>query len=298
MYRSDSEELLTNLDDVLAANLSALPPASMQSGVAGIALYASLRSHASSGRALQRAVVATLRAAAVESGGGRLWTTPLEYAKGRGVEVIGDPVIEFGMVHGLGGALVGLAALAAQGDEEAIALLRGAIVAVWANAGEEGRRFSRILFGRGGALGKTEFAEPRWCVGDAGTLRALWIAARTLGEVVHAERARIELRAEAARDVEADRYKGEINLCCGAGAVAQVYLRMYRETGDPVFGDANRTLLARCEAGFENHVDPSFAYGKMGVLLALVAAASGRDDDSRWDGMLGMSLPRALSVEG
>ncbi len=290
LYRDDAEELLADLDDLLCEQLGSVPPASMQSGVAGIALYASLRSGAPSGRRLTRAVVETLAAASLETMGGRVWPTPAAYARARGVNVLGEPVVEYGMVHGVGGALVGLAALAAHGDEAARGLLRDGLVAAWAHARDGDNRFGRILFGPGGALGEMDLEEPRWCVGDAGVLRALWIAARVLGDAPRAERALAAMRADAARHAAHDHLGGAINLCCGAGAVAQVYLRMHRETGEEGFLAANRALLARCATRFDGHPDLGFRYGKMGVLLALLAAE--RDDDPAWDAMLGMSVPR------
>jgi hypothetical protein len=290
-YAGD-EDLLGDLDEAIAANVATAPPASMQSGAAGIALYASLRTHAESGRELARAVVETLRASAAIRDGGVVWHTPASYATARRVDVRGEPVLEYGMVHGVAGTLVGLAALAARGDAQAAELARAALAAAWSNARDGANRFGRVLFGDGGALGTLEFATPRWCVGDPGVLRAIWIAARVVGDDASAERAREALRVDAARDAHGpDALEGRLDLCCGAAAVAQVYLRMHRETGDAIFRDAHRALLARCASGIDGVVDRSFAYGRMGILLALLAAES--DDDPTWDAILGMRLPCA-----
>jgi hypothetical protein len=291
-YRPDEEDLLAYVDEVTAARLDAVPPASLQSGVAGIALYASLRSATESGRGLQRAVVERLRETATASEGGVVWTTPAAYMRGRGVEVPGEPVVEYGMVHGIGGTLV---ALAASGGAAAADLVRAGIHAAWAHAKPEPNRFGRILFGPRGSLGTREWEGSRWCVGDPGVLRALWLASRSVGDVASAERALASLRSDAARDSAGeDRLEGRLDLCCGASAVAQVYMRMHRETGEAVFRAANRAMLARCAEGYDRLPDVSFAYGKMGVVLALLAAE--RDDDPSWDGVLGMSLPAAAAA--
>jgi hypothetical protein len=293
MYRPDEAELLADLDALVTAHLDQLPSASLQSGAAGIALYASVRARTESGAELGRAVVERLRASAVARHGGLVWHTPAAYAEGRRMSVQGEPILEYGIVHGVAGTLVGLAALASSGDEAARELARAGLTAAWAHAREGANRFGRVLFGEDGSLGVTEYHTPRWCVGDPGVLRALWLAARVVGDAASAERALLALRDEAARDARApDRLAGRLDLCCGAAAVAQVHRRMHLETRDALFRDAAGALLARCAEGYARVEDVSFAYGRKGVLLALIAADDG-DTDPGWDAILGMSLPRS-----
>jgi hypothetical protein len=295
MHRPEEEELLGYVDEVVAGRLDALPPASMQSGTAGLALYASLRTVSESGRALQAAIVERLRATALPSEAGVVWATPTGYASARGLEARGEPVVEPGMVHGVAGALVGLAALAVAGSEAAADLTRAGIAGGWSLARSAPNRFGRVLFGLDGSSETTEWEAPRWCVGDPGVLRALWVAARAVGDARSSERALNALLEDARNEARgaSDRLGGRLDLCCGAAAVAQVYLRMHRETGEGVFRDASSALLARCSDGFDALEDISFPYGRMGVVLALLAAE--RDEDPGWDAMLGMSLPRAMA---
>jgi hypothetical protein len=289
MKRPDEDDLLSYLDEVTASFVPDLPPASLRSGVAGLALYASLRGDRESGRTLQRSVVDRLRATAIREGGGVVWHTPPGYLAARGVTRGHEPIVEYGMAHGIGGALVGLASLSARGDAVAAELARAGVKAAWRYARARPNRFGRVLFGPGGRDDTYECSAARWCVGDPGVLRALWVAARAVGDADSAARVLSALEEVAAADASGDRLEGRLDLCCGAAALAQIYLRMQRETGEAVFRDANAALLARCAAGYERVVDPSFQYGRRGIVLA--GRAAERDEDPWWDAMLGLSLP-------
>jgi hypothetical protein len=291
MYRPDERDLLGLVDELTTSQLEALPPGSLQSGVPGLALYASVRGSAESGRGLQRAVVDRLRATAIAWRQGLVWPTPPSYADRRLVPKKGEPVVDLGMAHGLAGALVGLAALTARGDADARSLAGAGLAAAWSSARADGNRFGRIVFGEHGEDAEHEFGNSSWCAGDPGVLRALWLTARVVGDTHAAQRALTALRDEAARDARGEeRLSGKVDLCCGAAAVAQLYLRMHGETGESIFREANTVLLARSAAGYERLEERSFQYGRMGVVLAQLAAE--RPEEPRWDAMLGMSLPR------
>jgi hypothetical protein len=292
-YSDAQEELLCAIDQMLVGRLSGLPCASLQSGVAGIALYASLRSHAATGRTLQRAALAALAAAATPSDGGLLWHTPESYARARDVQVRGESITEFGMAHGIGGALVGLSALAKRGYAEAADLARAGLRALWEWEGARPNRFGRISFGPKGRAGTVELGGGTWCAGDPGALRACWIAAQAIGDTISAAGALSRLRETAQRDVEGalTRATGRIDLCCGSSAVAQVYLRMHRETDEPLFRAAHERLLAECARDVARLTASSFQYGRAGVLLALLAAETSKTPV--WDSILGISLPLA-----
>jgi hypothetical protein len=202
------------------------------------------------------------------------------------------------MVHGAGGTLVALSALAAAGHREAADLARAGMNATWSAARGEENRFGRIDFGVDGSLGAMTMHTLKWCQGDPGVLRALWLTARTLGDEASARRALDALRADAERDAR-DGWRdrdARIDLCCGAAAVAQVHTRMHRETGEEAFGAASRALLAHCAERLDGYEVASFQYGKRGALLALLSAER-PDVDPIWDAMLGMSLPRRLPAE-
>jgi hypothetical protein len=84
-----------------------------------------------------------------------------------------------------------------------------------------------------------------------------------------------------------------MDLCCGWAAAGQVYLRMHEATGDEVFRDAHRLAIAACSEAVERLDKPSFRYGTMGLIAAILAGES--DTDMVWDGVLGMSLPRVAT---
>jgi ribosomal protein L16 Arg81 hydroxylase len=290
---ADAEELLCTLDEMLLRSLPTLPPPSLQSGVAGIALYASLRSKAATGQELQRAVVATLASAATVSDDGLVWHTALSYAHDRGVPVAGGPITEFGIVHGIAGTLVALAALAERGHSQAADLARAGLRALWKWERPGTNRFGRIYFGPHGSMGTHDLAG-RWCTGDPGVLRACWIAANVVGDKASAQRALEHLRADAQRhaDGETAGQPGRFDLCCGSSIIAQVYLRMYRETGQSLFRVANERLLQECAEQVTRMSQNNVRYGSAGVLLALISPQL--SEEPIWDSILGISIPRPL----
>lgn len=289
---SDDENALCNVDELLRSALPTLPSAGLQSGVAGVALYASLRSHAATGRRLQRAVVAALAQAAQSSRGGLVWHTPLSYARRRRMDVRAEPITEFGIVHGVAGALVGLAALAQAGQPDAAELAREGLRALWAWERSKPNGFGWIAFGPDGANGTIEFDEGIWCVGDPGVFRACWLTANAIGDGRSAERAVERLREGARRHIDGAPcgLHGRIDLCCGSSAVAQVYHRMFMDTHEPIFQDAQRRLLVECARQVAQIDRASFRFGRAGVLLALLSAPT--DETSMWDTILGFGLPR------
>ena len=296
-YGDDSDSL-TSIDVALLDSLAGLPPASVQGGIAGIALYASLRSDHGTGRMLQAAVLDALAASAISTDGGVIWHTPPWYARARGIAAPSDVITEFGAVHGIAGALVALAALAEQGHREAGDLARLGLSAAWSHHRPGANGFGRIEFGHLGADGIREYTDRRWCVGDHGVLRALWITATTMNDLASAERALHLLRETAASDSvgEWPGAPGRVDLCCGLAVIAQVYTRMHKETGEEVFLLAQRRLFAECAKRVMHLEDPSFAYGRAGVILAMLAAEA--HEEPLWDGMLGLSLPRRLTQLG
>jgi hypothetical protein len=288
---TDEEELLVDVDEVALSLAHAVPPASLQSGAAGLGLYASLRSGAPSGRALQRAVIDVLSSRATPvADGGVVWETPPDYARGRQVDVLAEPVVELGMVHGNAGTLVALSALLRAGCAGAEPLLRAGLRGAWAHEGPKENRFGWVHFGARGAAGREDLGAARWCVGDIGVARGLWLAARALQDEGAARRALailVELaETDAAREVSpADR----LDLCCGCASVAQVHLEMHRDTGEPIFARANRRLARACGAGAARMAHSSFRYGSMGAVLA--SLSSMEPEHAGWDAILGISLP-------
>jgi hypothetical protein len=289
LYRPD-EARLRVIDDSVRLALPQLPPASLQSGVAGVAVYASLRSHAASGRALQAEIVRCLEERAQVDGPGVVWHTPLSYLQRRRVPSAPEPIIELGIVHGVAGALVGLAALARCGHGVAADLVRAALTALWARQARQPTGFGRIELGVDGAGGAIDCGREPFCVGDPGILRAAWLSARAVGDEESAQRALVGLRAVADHELtrpitEATR----LDLCCGIAASAEVHLRMHAETGEPAFLAASRRLQQACAARVGALPFYDFRFGRAGVLLALLSGSG--LVDPRWDALIGISFP-------
>lgn len=294
LYFADVEELLAAIDAALVPKLATLAPTSLREGWAGIALYASVRSQSPSGQRLQTALVEAFAAAALPERGGVMWLVPRSYAQARGVSVLAEPIREFGMVHGMGAALVGLSALAAQGHSRAAELARGALRWVWAHDRGAPNHFAFHIFDET----YTALSNGAWCTGDVGVVRGCWIAARTLGERDAAARA-LELARTLARDwltigkpqrVQADR----LDLCCGSAAVGQIFRRFHMETSEALFRTVSDEIFADAHAHLSHVTDDGFQFGQLGILTALHSSAASLTPN--WDCVLAMSLPQSIAT--
>jgi lantibiotic modifying enzyme len=154
--------------------------------------------------------------------------------------------------------------------------------------------------------------EPRvcrlaWCYGDPGMAATLLVAAQGAGEPAW-ERAAVEVARLAAGRPEKEARIQDAGLCHGATGLAQIFNRMYQQTGDEQLASAarawyERTLRDRTPGlgfgGFRAwssgltgtpdwRDDPGFLEGAAGVGLALLAAVS--PVEPAWDRVLLVSL--------
>jgi hypothetical protein len=288
----DLPPLLEALDEALLTKVSSPDCAiSLRSGLAGFALYAAARTGSASAERLRRAVSVRLAELAIERGDAVTWVVPTEYARGRGLTILGEPVLEMGVAHGHAGVLVGLSALAKVGDDIAAQLLAPALEWVWRTQGAAPNRYGRALFGWDAEHGTFELYENSWCTGDTGVARAAWLAAGVLGHRGHIERA-LRLARQLADELLAGRPFGladRPNLCCGAAAVGHIFHRFYAELREPKFREVALAALGPLVAALPSFTDASFQFGELGVLGALIAASG--DHPSHWDTVLGVTLP-------
>jgi hypothetical protein len=170
--------------------------------------------------------------------------------------------------------------------------VRAGLRGVWARERPGPHRFCHIDWGYNGEDGSRAFTDRRFCLGDPGVLRGLWVAASSIGEPYYAERALEHLRSEATKDLGGalPGAKNRFDICCGVSIIALVYLRMHWETGEKLFLDASARLFSVCAANVAKDKLDTFSYGRPGTLLALLAADS--DEDPIWDGILGDSIPK------
>lgn len=289
------DDLLDDIDRAILAKLDdRLPPASLRVGLAGIAVYASMRGTRPRGKRLQRALLERMHQTAVRTDDLVTWHTPRAYWLGRSSKARPGPLVEFGMAHGVAGVIVALAALHMAGRRGAKSLIVPAVRWVFANGRKAPTRYNYLLFGRAGKA--LPLGGNTWCTGDPGVLRACWLAARVCGDDELAARAFRELGELAARTLAGDYWPSESNLlglCCGSTIVGHIYHRMFHETGETVFRDAARLVLEDSLRRVET-MDPAggFQSGRRGVLLALLSACT--DKEPLWDSALGVSLPRRV----
>ena len=77
-----------------------------------------------------------------------------------------------------------------------------------------------------------------WCYGDLGVAMRFWYASKTLNDKELGETALEVLKHSAARTAVEDSMVRDAGVCHGSYGNAQMFFRMYKETGDQVFKDA------------------------------------------------------------
>jgi len=148
----------------------------------------------------------------------------------------------------------------------------------------------------------TQGFDPGWAYADSGIAAALAHAARALGDADLLQEALSVAEQEAARmDELPARHPG---IGFGPAGYAQIFARLYRQTGRPVFRRAARREILRLlemrapgkgvagfwsvdQAGRPRDADVSFLGGASGIGLVLLGAATGVDP--LWDRFLLLS---------
>jgi lantibiotic modifying enzyme len=143
-----------------------------------------------------------------------------------------------------------------------------------------------------------------WCYGDLGVAMRFWYASKTLNDKKLGEDAVEVLKHSAARIKQEDSMVRDAGLCHGSYGNAQMFLRMYRETGDQAFKDAfefwiqdgiDRAIHEDGYAGYKQWkgVDKSWApetsllEGIAGIGLSILDYLA--DYDTNWDECLMIS---------
>jgi lantibiotic modifying enzyme len=123
--------------------------------------------------------------------------------------------------------------------EKAAPMLRGAIKFILQFKSDEENPFSVFPSWITGKP-EDEKAQSRlaWCYGDLGVAMRFWYASKTLNEEALGKTALEVLKHAAKRTAVEDSLVRDAGLCHGSYGNAQMFFRMYKETGDQVFKDA------------------------------------------------------------
>ncbi|AXG68592.1 lanthionine synthetase C-like protein [Kordia sp. SMS9] len=143
-----------------------------------------------------------------------------------------------------------------------------------------------------------------WCYGDLGVAMRFWYASKTLNDEALGKTALEVLKHAAKRTAVEDSLVRDAGICHGSYGNAQMFLRMYKETGDQDFKDAfefwiqdgiNRGTFEDGYAGYKQWkgVDKSWAAevslleGIAGIGLSILDYLA--DYDTNWDECLMIS---------
>lgn len=147
-----------------------------------------------------------------------------------------------------------------------------------------------------------------WCYGDLGVAIALWSAGVALNNNDWKDKAIEVIEFSASRRELKGNYVVDAGICHGTAGIAQIFKRIYLETGNEIFAEANRywineTLkMSKFNDGIAGYriytgneetemkweMDYSFLEGISGIGLALLASI-GDESYSDWDEILLLS---------
>lgn len=306
----DVEDLCSVVDDELARELGRYPspyPCGIREGLAGMGLYALERMPHPRGRELLAQTVVRLDETAERTPQGATWNLPKPFWPIYGQDAtFPQGLYVLGLAHGIPGAIMLLGAAHASGveRERANALLESAFTWFTHQAKPEGHpQFAHYLDG----TKRSDDERFSWCVGNPGTIAALWWGARLWGNLEWQRRTHewaVHLAQEA---LHRDVVRNSSNLCCGSAGTAHIFLRLAMASDEPAFQEAavhwiQKTLELRqpgqCVGGycFEQLPDrptATFQYGSAGIGLTLLAAATDIAPD--WDPCLMLSIAPAAT---
>ena len=289
------------LDEVLLGYLQGpgniAEPYDLLDGLLGLGVYG----FESGSRPLVERVVQRLAARYQVAAEGLAWHSPPQSGD---QNYFPEGHFNLGLAHGVAGVIAFLAGAMEEGIERGTArpLLLDAVQWLRRQRLPDGgpRAFPWAV-----APGRPPVAEgldPGWAYADAGIAAALAHAARALGDANLLEDALSVAAREAARMDELPARQPGIGF--GPAGYAQIFARLYQQTGRPAFRRAARREILRLlemrapgmGAGGFSPVDPagrprgadvSFLVGASGVGLVLLGAATGVDP--LWDRLLLLS---------
>jgi lantibiotic modifying enzyme len=310
-----TEDYNAEMDESLLEHLETQPLKTMLpeliGGLAGLGLYAADRvPRHPAARALLQKVLDCFEAMAERGPAGITWFNPPEALHPKALEMTPEGHYNFGLSHGMPGAIGFLAEAHALGERRALPLLEGAVA--WLLSMKRNyANGSHFTYGLDltapGKLDQPKFGSRiAWCYGDLGIAAVLMVAAQQAG--------REDWAAEAvslAKDVAARGHEGsgcmDAGLCHGAFGNAHIFNRLYQASGDPVLLKAFESWM---QQGFEMRkpgeglagyymwspasdeeaerspwvTDPGLLEGVAGIGLALLAALT--NQEPHWDRFL------------
>jgi lantibiotic biosynthesis protein len=272
-------------------------PYDLLDGLLGLGVYG----FESASRPLVERAVQRLAARQQIAAEGLAWHSPPQSGNRSGFP---EGHCNLGLAHGVAGVIAFLASAAQEGIETDTArpLLLDTVHWLRRQRLPDGgpRAFPWAV-----AAGRPPVAQgldPGWAYADAGIAAALAHAARALGDADLLEEALSVATQEAARmDELPARHPG---IGFGPAGYAQIFARLYQQTGRPVFRRAARREILRLlemrapgtgvggfspedAAGRPGSVDLGFLGGASGIGLVLLGAATGVDP--QWDRILLLS---------
>jgi hypothetical protein len=272
-------------------------PYDLLDGLLGLGVYG----FESGSRPLVERVVQRLAARNEVAAEGLAWHTPPQSGDRNWFP---EGHLNLGLAHGVAGVIAFLAGAMEEGIERGAArpLLLDAVHWLRRQRLPDG---GQRVFPWAVAPGRPPVAQgldPGWAYADAGIAAALAHAARALGDADLLEEALAVAAREAARmDELPARHPG---IGFGPAGYAQIFARLYQQTGRPVFRRAARREILRLlemrapgigVGGFSpvdradrpRGADSSFLGGASGIGLVLLGAATGVDP--LWDRLLLLS---------
>jgi hypothetical protein len=266
------------IDSALAARLRPDDHYDLISGVAGVGAYALERMPVA--RLLLESVIRWLDDHARTAPTGRYLFSAANDLGSWMRERYPDGVIDLGMAHGQGGAIVVAAGAATWGVSGALQLYEDLVAHLWS------QQLSVWPF-FGAAVGRTS-GRAAWCYGAPGLAAALCCAAAAVGDDSGRRRA-LALASHTARDLRLLEVV-ESHLCHGAAGLAHMFNRLSQAAE----GEDCRALAETSTALYERALAlprlerDDLLEGQLGLALALSAALSSQEPV--WDRALGVSI--------
>ncbi len=272
-------------------------PYDLLDGLVGLGVYG----FESGNRPLVERVIRRLAARKQAAAEGLAWHIPPEDGEG---DWFAEGHSNLGLAHGVAGVVAFLAGAMAEDIEPDTARPLLLDTVHWVRRQRlpdgEARAFPWVV--TPGRPPLTQGLDPGWAYADSGIAAALGHAARVLGDADLLEEALLVAEREAAGMDELPVRQPSIGY--GPAGFAQIFTRLYRQTGRPTFRRAARRevvrllemqapgmgaggFLSQDEAGRPHQADVSFLRGTSGIGLVLLGVATAVDP--LWDRLLLLS---------
>ncbi len=247
-------------------------------------------------RTILRHVAQRLEARATTLETGFIW---LDSSARNGHETPSQYVVNLGVAHGVAGVIVALAAGVAEGEVQAVDVLRGA--SEWLLARDLNTDDGHFAWEFDSEKDRSIPTRSAWCYGDPGISSALYVTGSYSSDAA-LMRAGHRIAATAARRKGPRINVQDAGLCHGSAGLAHIFRGWYARSGDEVFLTAARAWYRATLdyqrpghgiGGFtarlmeEDVPVVGFLGGAAGVGLALLGGLT--NDDTAWDRALLLS---------